>query len=70
MKNNFAVLSQKKDNRILRRGDIYYADLCGLEQSLGSEQTGRRPVLVIQNDVGNLHSPSIVIQQLLEQEVS
>lgn len=61
MKNNFSVLSQKRDNRILRRGDIYYADLCGLEQSLGSEQTGRRPVLVIQNDVGNLHSPTTIV---------
>lgn len=61
MKNNFSVLSPKKDNGILRRGDIYYADLCGLEQSLGSEQTGRRPVLVIQNDVGNLHSPTTIV---------
>ena len=31
-----------------------------LEQSLGSEQTGRRPVLIIQNDVGNLHSPTTI----------
>lgn len=54
-------MSQKKDNRTLKRGDIYYADLCGLEQSLGSEQTGRRPVLVIQNDVGNLHSPTTIV---------
>ena len=56
MKNKIAVLSQRKENRILKRGDVYYADLCGVEQSLGSEQTGRRPVLVIQNDVGNLIS--------------
>lgn len=61
MKNNFAVLSNPKDNRILKRGDIYYADLCGLEQSLGSEQTGKRPVLVIQNDIGNLHSPTTIV---------
>lgn len=59
--NYFAVLSQKRGNRTLKRGDIYYADLCGLEQSLGSEQTGRRPVLVIQNDVGNLHSPTTIV---------
>ena len=53
MRSNIAVLPQRRENRILKRGDIYYADLCGLEQSLGSEQTGRRPVLIIQNDVGN-----------------
>lgn len=61
MKNKIAVLSQRKENRILKRGDVYYADLCGLEQSLGSEQTGRRPVLVIQNDVGNLYSPTTIV---------
>ena len=61
MKNNISILSQRKENRVLKRGDIYYADLCGLEQSLGSEQTGRRPVLIIQNDVGNMHSPTTIV---------
>lgn len=61
MRNNLAVLPQRRENRILKRGDIYYADLCGLEQSLGSEQTGRRPVLIIQNDVGNMHSPTTIV---------
>ena len=61
MKNKIAVLSQRKENRILKRGDVYYADLCGVEQSLGSEQTGRRPVLVIQNDVGNLYSSTTIV---------
>lgn len=61
MKNKIAVLSQRKENRILKRGDVYYGDLCGLEQSLRSEQTGRRPVLVIQNDVGNLYSPTTIV---------
>lgn len=61
MKSNIAVLPQRRENRILKRGDIYYADLCGLEQSLGSEQTGRRPVLIIQNDVGNMHSPTTIV---------
>ena len=61
MRSNIAVLPQRRENRILKRGDIYYADLCGLEQSLGSEQTGRRPVLIIQNDVGNLHSPTTIV---------
>lgn len=52
MKNNLMLLYSKSENRLLKRGDIYFADLCGLEQSLESEQTERRPVLIIQNDVG------------------
>ena len=42
---------------IIRRGDIYYADLSPV---VGSEQGGVRPVLVIQNDVGNKHSPTVI----------
>lgn len=42
---------------IIRRGDIYYADL---RPVLGSEQGGVRPVLIIQNDVGNKHSPTVI----------
>ena len=42
---------------IIRRGDIYYADL---RPVIGSEQGGIRPVLVIQNDCGNRHSPTII----------
>ena len=42
---------------IIRRGDIYYADL---RPVLGSEQGGIRPVLIIQNDVGNRHSPTVI----------
>jgi len=61
MKNNITVLSHRVKDRTLKRGDIYYADLCGIEQSLGSEQTGRRPVLIIQNDIGNLHSPTTIV---------
>lgn len=41
----------------IRRGDIYYADL---RPVVGSEQGGIRPVLVIQNDMGNRHSPTII----------
>ena len=41
----------------MRRGDIYYADL---RPVVGSEQGGIRPVLIIQNDVGNRHSPTII----------
>lgn len=39
----------------VRRGDIYYADLSPV---VGSEQGGIRPVLIIQNDIGNRHSPT------------
>lgn len=42
---------------IIHRGDIYYADL---RPVIGSEQGGIRPVLVIQNDVGNRHSPTVI----------
>jgi len=42
---------------IVKRGDIYYADLSPV---VGSEQGGVRPVLVIQNDVGNKYSPTVI----------
>lgn len=41
----------------IRRGDIYYADLSPV---VGSEQGGLRPVLIIQNDVGNKYSPTVI----------
>ena len=61
MRNAVPALSIRDKNRVLKRGDIYYADLCGIEQSIGCEQTGRRPVLIIQNDVGNFHSPTTIV---------
>lgn len=42
----------------VKRGDIYYADLSPV---IGSEQGGVRPVLIIQNDVGNMHSPTTIV---------
>lgn len=41
----------------MKRGDIFYADL---RPVVGSEQGGIRPVLIIQNDVGNRHSPTVI----------
>ena len=41
----------------IKRGDIYYADLSPV---VGSEQGGMRPVLIVQNDVGNKHSPTVI----------
>ena len=45
----------------IQRGDIYYADL---RPVVGSEQGGVRPVLIIQNDVGNRHSPTVICAAL------
>ena len=42
---------------VIKRGDIYYADL---RPVVGSEQGGIRPVLIIQNDIGNKHSPTVI----------
>lgn len=42
---------------VIRRGDVYYADL---RPVIGSEQGGVRPVLIIQNDIGNKHSPTVI----------
>ena len=41
----------------IRRGDIFYADL---RPVVGSEQGGIRPVLIVQNDIGNRHSPTVI----------
>ena len=42
---------------VIKRGDIFYADL---RPVVGSEQGGIRPVLIIQNDIGNKHSPTVI----------
>ena len=44
--------------KTIKRGDIYYAEL---NPVIGSEQGGTRPVLVISNDIGNRHSPTVII---------
>ena len=41
----------------MRRGEVYYADL---RPVVGSEQGGIRPVLIVQNDIGNRHSPTVI----------
>ena len=43
---------------VIKRGDIFYADL---RPVVGSEQGGIRPVLIIQNDTGNKHSPTVIV---------
>lgn len=49
---------------LVRRGDIYYADLSPV---VGSEQGGVRPVLVIQNDIGNKFSPTVIVSAITSQ---
>lgn len=45
----------------IKRGQIYYADLSPVQ---GSEQGGLRPVLIVQNDVGNKHAPTVIVAPL------
>ncbi len=49
---------------IIKRGDIYYADLSPV---IGSEQGGVRPVLVVQNDIGNKYSPTVIAAAITSQ---
>ena len=49
---------------MIKRGEIYYADLSPV---VGSEQGGVRPVLVVQNDVGNKYSPTVIVAFLTSQ---
>ena len=48
----------------VKRGDIFYADLSPV---IGSEQGGVRPVLVIQNDIGNKYSPTVIVAAITSQ---
>lgn len=49
----------------IKRGDIYYADLSPV---IGSEQGGIRPVLIVQNDVGNKYSPTVIAAAITSQQ--
>ena len=49
---------------IVKRGEIYYADLSPV---VGSEQGGMRPVLIVQNDTGNRHSPTVIAAAITSQ---
>ncbi len=48
----------------IKRGDIYYADLSPV---VGSEQGGIRPVLIVQNDIGNKYSPTVIAAAITSQ---
>ena len=49
---------------IIKRGDIYFADLSPV---IGSEQGGIRPIVVLQNDIGNKYSPTIIVAAITSQ---
>lgn len=51
-------------NNSVKRGEIFYADLSPV---VGSEQGGMRPVLIVQNDVGNRHSPTVIAAAITSQ---
>jgi len=46
---------------MIKRGELYFADLNPI---VGSEQGGKRPVLIVQNDIGNKHSPTVIVAAL------
>ena len=48
----------------VKRGEIYYADLSPV---IGSEQGGIRPVIIIQNDIGNKYSPTVIVAAITSQ---
>lgn len=48
----------------IKRGDIYFADLSPV---VGSEQGGLRPVLIVQNDIGNKYSPTVIVSAITSQ---
>ena len=49
---------------VVKRGDIFYADLSPV---IGSEQGGIRPVIIIQNDIGNRYSPTVIVAAITSQ---
>lgn len=59
-------INERKDHQMLvKRGEIYYADLSPV---VGSEQGGVRPVLIVQNDIGNKHSPTVIAAAITSQK--
>ena len=68
MKDMLLIMSIKKQskrsNMIVRRGELYFADLSPVK---GSEQGGIRPVLILQNDIGNKYSPTVIVAAITSQ---
>ena len=53
-------------NTIVKRGEVYLVDL-GKENKIGSEQTGIRPVIIVQNEIGNKFSPTVIVSTITSQ---
>ena len=51
----------------VKRGDIFIADL-GVREDAGSEQQGERPVVIIQNDIGNIFSPTVIVAAITSKD--
>ena len=62
--NNLTRKKECKMKMIIKRGEIYYADL---DKGIGSEQGGIRPVVIIQNNVGNKFSPTVIVASITSQ---
>lgn len=58
------VIMMRRMNMSIKRGEIYYADLSPV---IGSEQGGIRPVLIVQNDIGNKFSPTVIAAAITSQ---
>ncbi len=63
-KNNISNNSECEAGMNIKRGEIYYADLSPV---IGSEQGGVRPVLIVQNNVGNRYSPTVIAAAITSQ---
>ena len=65
MRHGFAECDYlKMANIVVKRGEIFYADLSPV---IGSEQGGIRPVIIIQNDIGNRYSPTVIVAAITSQ---
>ena len=58
-------METKKEVRQVFRGEIYNANLSG---AIGSEQKGTRPVLIVQNNTGNVHSPTVMVLPITKKQ--
>ncbi|KRN75361.1 hypothetical protein IV73_GL000525 [Weissella kandleri] len=59
---------KKRNTKVIRRGDIWYANL--EDGKKGSEQGGVRPVLILQNDMGNVHAPTTIIAPISTKKIA
>lgn len=58
------ILTKHRNTKVIKRGDIFYADLSPV---IGSEQGGIRPVVIVQNDIANKYSPTVLVASITSQ---